>query len=150
MAAGRAIGTVVVLAGLVAACHAHGDKAVTAADHGVTINLKRTAQNYSAVSLEIRNGSAAPVCLGPGSLSLARFSIKTDQGAQPPSGGGAAPASAATCDLLAAGASRMQSIDLGQGFSRLQTQTGRVCYHYAFTQAPADPSGWRADGMVCE
>jgi len=85
----RALGAAIMVA-VLAGCHAHGDKAVTATDHGVTISLKRTAQDYSTVALEIRNGSASAVCLGSGSLSLSRFTVKTDQGDQPPAGGGAA------------------------------------------------------------
>ena len=75
----RALGAAIMVA-VLAGCHAHGDKAVTATDHGVTISLKRTAQDYSTVALEIRNGSASAVCLGSGSLSLGAASGATLSG----------------------------------------------------------------------
>jgi hypothetical protein len=139
------------LAAGLAGCHAHGDTAVSATDRGVTTSLRRTMSQYLSVQLDFKNGSAAPVCLDPASFSVTSFTIKNDQGvAVGPQGAPPPPtAVAGTCDTLAAGADRRQAVALNW-FSRLEAQTGRVCYHYVFTQAPPDPAGWRAAGQICE
>jgi hypothetical protein len=139
------------LAAAVAGCHAHGGTAVSATDRGVTTSLHRTMSQYLSVQLDFKNGSAVPVCLDPASFSPTSFTIKNDQGAAVgPQGVTPPPAPVpAACDTLAPGADRRQALDLA-GFSRLEAQTGRVCYHYAYTQSPPDPAGWRAAGDICE
>jgi len=129
-----------------AGCHAHGGQPVTFADRGVTVSFTRHMTSPDTVQLDIRNASAQPVCLAPTSFDPASFSIKTDQGMvqsiDPP-----APTTA-TCDTLAAGADKSQSVEAGNGFSRANIQTGRVCYRYAFSQT--GPTPWQDAGTICE
>ena len=138
---------VLTAAGLLGACHAHGDKAVTMTDHGVTASFTRAMNAPSTVNVTFRNASAKAVCLSPVAFTQESFSIKTDKGdiksVTPP----ATPTS--DCDALAAGAEKTQAVNLG-GFSRLNEQTGKVCYHYAFTDSPAAGAAWRATGVICE
>jgi hypothetical protein len=129
-----------------AGCHAHGGQAVTYSDRGVTVSFTRHMTSPDTVVLDIKNASAQPVCLSPTSFDPASFSIKTDQGMvqsiNPP-----APTTAA-CDTLAPGADKSQSVEAGNGFSRANIQTGRVCYRYAFSQA--GPGPWQDAGTICE
>jgi hypothetical protein len=133
---------------LLAGCHAHGDTAVSTVDHGVTIAFTRHMNAMSTVQLSFKNGSAEPVCLNPSSFDPASFTVKTDKGIVK----SITPAASATdaCTVLAPGAEQSRSVEAGQGFSRLNLQTGAVCYNYAFSQSPAGPAAWQAAGTVCE
>ena len=139
-----------VLAGasILASCHAHGGQGVTIADHGVTITFNRHMTQPSIVLLDIKNGSATPICLDPASFQAASFSVKMDSGMVQ----NITPAtpSAAACDVLAAGADKSQSVDAGQGFSRANEQVGRFCYHYDFGPYPVAGAAWRTSGLICE
>lgn len=133
---------------LAAACHASGGHGVSATDHGVTVTVRRPTTSTSTVELTIKNGSAQSVCLGSASFLPQSFAVKTDQGiaesVAPP-----VPVTA-DCDTLAAGAEKTQTVDAGKGFSRLQMQTGRLCYRYAFSGSAPGAAPWQGAGMVCE
>lgn len=133
---------------LLAGCHAHGDTAVSTVDHGVTIAFTRHMTAMSTVQLSFKNGSSDPVCLSPSSFDPATFTVKTDKGVVK----SVTPLSptAAACSVLAPGAEQSRSVEAGEGFSRLELQTGAVCYNYAFSQSPADPAAWQAAGTICE
>jgi hypothetical protein len=138
---------VLAAASLTLGCHAHGDQAVSAVDHGVKVEFFRHATQDATVELRITNGASQPVCLSLAAFEPSSFTVKTDQG-MVQSASPAAPA-APGCDLLAPGAVKALSVNAGLGFSRLELQTGRMCYHYAFG-TPAGPAAWQATGLVCE
>jgi predicted small secreted protein len=142
------LAAVLLAASLAAACHARGGgQGVTATAHEVTVTFHRSPAAPSTVELTVRNGSAAPVCLDASSFSSANFTVKTDKGVVQ----SITPApAAADCEVLAPGAVKTQTVDAGQGFSRLDMQVGRVCYRYGFSQSPASASGWKASGVICE
>jgi hypothetical protein len=135
-------------AATLAGCHAHGNQGVTTVDHGVTVTFTRHMTDISTVELSFKNATPDAVCLAPASFDPASFSVKTDKGIMP-SRTPLSPASAA-CGVLAPGAEQSRSVDAGEGFSRLDLQTGAVCYRYAFSQSPAGPTAWQAAGMICE
>ena len=134
-------------ASLMLACHAHGDQAVSAIDHEVKVEFFRHATQDATVELRITNSSSQPICLGPATFDPSSFSVKMDQGmtqTRLPAVQGAG------CELLGPGAVVTRSVNAGLGFSRLELQTGRMCYHYAFASAPTGPTTWQASSLVCE
>jgi hypothetical protein len=140
--------TVLIAGSALVGCHAHGDTAVSTIDHGVTIAFTRHMTAMSTAQLSFKNGSSEAVCLNPSSFDPASFTVKTDKGMVK----SITPAAATTaaCAVLAPGAEQSRSVEAGQGFSRLELQTGAVCYNYAFSQSPAGPAAWQAAGTICE
>jgi hypothetical protein len=142
------LGTALLAGSLLAGCHAHGDTAVSTVDHGVTIAFTRHMTAMSTVQLSFKNGSPGAVCLSPSSYDPASFTVKTDEG-MVTTINPLAQANA-DCGVLAPGAEQSRSVEAGAGFSRLNMQTGAVCYHYAFSQSPAGPTAWKDFGTLCE
>lgn len=131
------------LASALAACHAHGASGI---DHGVTVAFTRSPANLSTVQLSFQNASPEPVCFDPAPFQPGAFVVKTDHGVVK-SVSSPIPVSVG-CVTLAPGGQLSEAVDAGQGFSRLELQTGAVCYNYAFRGA-ASPA-WQASGQVCE
>jgi hypothetical protein len=142
------LATALIAGSILAGCHPHGDTAVSTVDHVVTIAFTRHMTAMSTVQLSFKNGSPDPVCLSPSSFDPATFTVKTDKGVVK----SVTPVSPTTdaCTVLAPGAEQSRSVEAGQGFSRLELQTGAVCYNYAFSQSPAGPAAWQASGTICE
>jgi hypothetical protein len=134
-------------AALVVGCHAHGGQ-ISTTDHGVKVSFSRQMLSPSTVQLTIANTSAQPVCLNSASFDPASFAVKSDKGDMTPTIAHASEAPG--CDVLAPGAQKTQSVNAGQGFSRAEIQTGRMCYLYAFSGSPADANAWKASGQICE
>jgi len=148
MQQGLRLGALLAAAGGTFGCHAHEFQSVSTIDHQVTVEFFRNAIQPSKAEVRITNGSGQPICLGPAAFDPSSFSVKTDKGMvqtiAPP-----APAGP-DCSVLAAGAVKALSVDAGAGFSRLEIQTGRMCYNYAFGSAPVGGAAWRTSGAVCE
>jgi hypothetical protein len=97
---------------------------------------------------QLQERLAGAVCLSPSSFDPASFTVKTDKG-MVTSINPLAQADA-DCGVVAPGAEQSRSVEAGAGFSRLNMQTGAVCYYYAFSQSPDGATAWKAFGTLCE
>jgi hypothetical protein len=99
------------------------------------------------VNITLKNDSPKAVCLSPLSFAEDSITIRDDKGDTKSITAATTPTSG--CDALAPGAAKTRAVTLN-GFSRYQEQTGKVCYHYAFSDSSAANAAWQASGEICE